>query len=295
MICLHLASAAEPVSPPPPPPSKIMRIYQHCVKVIGRGLYCCPLPDLIALLCRICEETRSRAAAHLREKTPGAVSCQNSLNHACWSCMYWYGMLSSRLPKCDTIATMAHKRGVAFHKAEGCQVSLPRDREENIKKTDRPSGIISAPGCCYLGRPGNPPEHWVEYPPSGAHAHKAWPCDTSAGGAASQIYLGNQSEPRASPNPAGASSAFLPVIAPRFITDGVNENTDFSESEAEAQEKENRRGCNNKQNSKISTRPDLYLFIQTRGLRQDSDSWCTATSKCSISTKAMNKWISTTG
>lgn len=81
-----------------------------------------------------------------------------------------------------------------------------------------------ASGCCYLGRPENPPEHWVEYPPSGAHAHKAWPCDTSAGGAASQIYLGNQSEPRASPNPAGESSAFLPVIARRFIT--VNENTE---------------------------------------------------------------------
>lgn len=117
-----------------------------------------------------------------------------------------------------------------------------------------------ASGCCYLGRPENPPEHWVDYPPSGAHAHKAWPCDTSAGGAASQIYLGNQSEPRASPNPAGESSAFLPVIAPRFITDGVNENTDF------AKPKETQ-VCDNKYPNKISIHPDLYLFIQTRGLR----------------------------
>ena len=67
----------------------------------------------------------------------------------------------------------------------------------------------------------------VEYPPPGAHAHKACPCDTSAGGAASQIYLGNQSEPGASPNPADESSAFLPVRAQRFITHSVNENTDF--------------------------------------------------------------------
>lgn len=91
--------------------------------------------------------------------------------------------------------------------------------------------------CCYLGRPENPREHWVEYPPSGAHAHKAWPCDTSAGGAASQIYLGNQSEPRASPNPAGESSAFLPVIAPRFIRGGVNENTDFARPKKKKQKK----------------------------------------------------------
>ena len=85
-------------------------------------------------------------------------------------------------------------------------------------------------GRRYLGRPENPPERWVEHPPSGAHAHKAWPCDTSAGAAAaaaSQIYLGNQSEPAASPNPAGGSSASLPVIAARFITHGVSENTEF--------------------------------------------------------------------
>lgn len=115
--------------------------------------------------------------------------------------------------------------GVAHSHFTKC---LLHDHAGNIKKSDSPSGIILAFGCCYLGRPENPPEHWVEYPPSGAHARKAWPCDTSAGGAASQIYLGNQSEPRASPNPAGESSAFLPVIAPRFITDGVNEDTDFA-------------------------------------------------------------------
>lgn len=108
-------------------------------------------------------------------------------------------------------------------------------------------------GCRYLGRPENPPEHWVEYPPSGAHAHKAWPCDTSAGAAASQIYLGNQSEPAASPNPAGGSSASLPVIAARFITHGVNENTKFCKN----------RGCDNK----IYIHSDLYLFIPTQGLR----------------------------
>lgn len=51
MICLHLACAAEPVSLFP---SNIMRIYQHCVKVIGRGWYCCLLPDLIALVHCIC-------------------------------------------------------------------------------------------------------------------------------------------------------------------------------------------------------------------------------------------------
>lgn len=115
-----------------------------------------------------------------------------------------------------------------FHKAKAAKCLRCHDHRGNIKRTDRPSGIILASGCCYLGRPENPPEHWVENPPSGAHAHKVWPCDTSAGGAPSQIYLGNQNEPAASPNPAGECSAFLPVMAPRFITDGVNENTNFA-------------------------------------------------------------------
>lgn len=115
--------------------------------------------------------------------------------------------------------------GTSESKAAKC---LIHDHIGNINKSDRPSGIILASGCLYLGMPGNPPERWVEYPPSGAHVHEVWPCDTSAGGAASQIYLGNQSEPKASPNPAGESSASLPVIAPRFITGGVNENTDFT-------------------------------------------------------------------
>lgn len=75
--------------------------------------------------------------------------------------------------------------------------------------------------------PENPPERWVECPPSGAHVHDACPCDTSAGVAASQIYLGNQSEPRASLNPAGDSSAFLPVIGQRFIANIMEENTDL--------------------------------------------------------------------
>lgn len=137
------------------------------------------------------------------------------------------------------------------------------DHIGNIKRSDRPSGIILASGCCYLGRPENPPEHWVEYPPSGAHAHKAWPCDTSAGGAASQIYLGNQSEPAASPNPAGDSSAFLPVIAPRFITDGVNENTDFCETKKENNTGPQQQTTPQKKREKKSIHPDLYLFIQT--------------------------------
>lgn len=86
-----------------------------------------------------------------------------------------------------------------------------------------------AGGCGYLGTPGNPPAHWEECPPAGARARarEAWPCDTSAGGAASRIYLGNQSEPGASPNPAGDSSASLPVIALRSITRADNENTDI--------------------------------------------------------------------
>lgn len=147
-----------------------------------------------------------------------------------------------------------------FHKAKAAEW-LFRCHEHigNIKRIDRPRPISLASGCCYLGRPENPPEHWEEYPPSGAHAHKAWPCDTSAGGAASQIYLGNQSEPGASPNPAGESSAFPPVIALRFITDGVMENTDFRRPKKQ-------RGATTNTAKKISIHPDLYLFIQTWGL-----------------------------
>lgn len=154
--------------------------------------------------------------------------------------------------------------GLTFHKAKAAKCLL-HDHIGNINKSDRPSGIILASGRWYLGMPENPPEHWVEYPPSGAHVHEAWPCDTSAGGAASQIYLGNQSEPRASPNPAGVSSAFLPVIAPRFITDSVNENTDSARPKKKKTQKT--QGCDNKYCRKISNHPDLYLFIQTWGLR----------------------------
>lgn len=143
-----------------------------------------------------------------------------------------------------------------FHKAKAAKCLFRcHDHRGNIKRTDRPSGIMLASGCCYLGRPGNPPEHWVEYPPSGAHAHQAWPCDTSAGGAASQICLGNQSEPEASPNPAGESSAFLPVIAARFITDGVNKNTHFAKQ----------RAVTTNATTNLSIHPDPYLFIQKRG------------------------------
>lgn len=214
-----------------------MTIYQHCVKVIGRGLYCCPLPDLIALLCCVCNSGTHRrkkirhtdwARAHFAEHrgrfhvkflSPARRSFQSPIWHVCIS-----------VPKkCENGAYNGTWRSFKLHKSRRRAKRLLRchDHRGDIKRSDRPSGIISAPGCCYLGRPENPPEHWAEYPPSGAHARKAWPCDTSAGGAASQIYLGNQSEPGASPNPAGESSAFPPVIAPRIITDGVNENTDI--------------------------------------------------------------------
>lgn len=157
---------------------------------------------------------------------------------------------------------------LTFHKAKAAKCLL-HDHIGNINKSDRPSGIILASGRGYLGMPENPPEHWVEYPPSGAHIHEARPCDTSAGGAASQIYLGNQSEPRASPNPAGESSAFLPVIAPRFITESVNENTDSAGPNPTPPKKlkNKTQGCNNKYCRKISNHSDLYLFIQTWGLR----------------------------
>lgn len=113
---------------------------------------------------------------------------------------------------------------VVSHKAKNCQGMTTK---ETLGEVTGQVELSLSRGCCYLGRRGNPPEHLVECPLSGARARKAWPCDTSAGGAASQIYLGNHSEPWASPNPAGESSAFLPVIASRFITQGVNENTDF--------------------------------------------------------------------
>lgn len=82
--------------------------------------------------------------------------------------------------------------------------------------------LKSAGGCRYLGMPGNPPKHWVECPPSGpgGGAGEARLCDTPVGGAvaaASWICLDNQSEPGASPNPAGDSLASLPGTAPRYI------------------------------------------------------------------------------
>lgn len=160
----------------------------------------------------------------------------------------------------------SHKRHISeLHRSQSERlpsVSLLRDHVGSIKKTDSSSGIILASGCCYLGRPENPPEHWVEYPPSGAHAHKAWPCDTSAGGAASQIYLDNQSEPRASPNPAGESSAFLPVIAQRFIIDCVNENTDTDPKKLNKTKQNitNTQGCDNKYHSK-NIYPSRSVFI----------------------------------
>lgn len=145
--------------------------------------------------------------------------------------------------------------GTSESKAAKC---LIHDHIGNINKSDRPSGIILASGCLYLGMPGNPPERWVEYPPSGAHVHEAWPCDTSAGGAASQIYLGNQSEPKASPNPAGESSASLPVIAPRFITDGVNEKTDSVKPE---KQKKTRKAATTNTAEKYQTiQICIYLF-----------------------------------
>lgn len=72
--------------------------------------------------------------------------------------------------------------------------------------------------------PGNPPKRWGECPPAGpGAAGEAMPRDSPVGGAvaaaaaASWICLGNQSEPGASPNPAGDSSASPPGTAQRFI------------------------------------------------------------------------------
>lgn len=73
--------------------------------------------------------------------------------------------------------------------------------------------------------PGNPPKRWAECPPAGpGAAGEAMPCDSPVGGAvaavaaaASWICLDNQSEPGASPNPAGDSSASPPGTAQRFI------------------------------------------------------------------------------
>lgn len=56
--------------------------------------------------------------------------------------------------------------------------------------------------------PGNPPKRWGECPPAGpGAAGEAKPCDSPVGcavaAAASWICPDNQSEPGASPNPAG--------------------------------------------------------------------------------------------
>lgn len=164
---------------------------------------------------------------------------------------------------------MAHQASIVFHKAKAAKcLARCHDHGGNIKRSD--SGIISAPGCWYLGRPENPPEHWAEYPPFGAHAHKAWPCDTSAGGAASRIYLCNQSEPGASPNPAAESWAFPPVIASRFFTEGVNENTGLKKTTKKAKKKTPNKTLEKnktKHHNRISIYRHLYLFIQMQGLR----------------------------
>lgn len=158
---------------------------------------------------------------------------------------------------------MAHQASIVFHKAKAAKcLARCHDHGGNIKRSD--SGIISAPGCWYLGRPENPPEHWAEYPPFGAHAHKAWSCDTSAGGAASRIYLCNQSEPGASPNPAAESWAFPPVIALRFFTEGVNENTGLKRQQKKKSKKSKQNTWKKtKQNTTteyLSTSICIYLF-----------------------------------
>lgn len=206
------------------------------------------------------EDTQTEPEPILQNAGGGFTS--NFLATLACLCMHRYGTLASRSQNVKAVLTMAREGASGFTKQTAAKCLLRcHDHRGNIKRSDRPSGIILAPGCCYLGRPENPPEHWAEYPPPGAHARKAWPCDTSAGGAASQIYLGNQSEPGASPNPAGESSAFLPVIAPRFITDGVNENTDIFFC--------NTQDFNDKHTplQKKKIYQDLHLFIQTQGLR----------------------------
>lgn len=106
---------------------------------------------------------------------------------------------------------------------------------------------------CYLGKLGNPPKHWEEYPLLGAHVHKACPSDTWAGEAAAQIYLCNQTEPAASPNPAVESPAFLPVNAATFITHTHN---DFRTTKMREKKQHNK-----------SIHLDVYVFMQAQGLR----------------------------
>lgn len=98
----------------------------------------------------------------------------------------------------------------------------------NIKDTDKLRWFIF--GVLYLGRPENPPERWEENPPPGAgHAGKAQPSDTSAGLASFRVYLGNQSEQGASPNPAGEPEVSQPVTAPQFKDNKMKEGSDMKD------------------------------------------------------------------
>lgn len=121
-----------------------MRIYQHCVKVIGRGRYCCLLPDLIVLLrlARHAVTAGETQSAHL-QKAGGVVTSKMSrpcslISHA----LIW---LSS--PRQD-VPTKNHKGETGkIHISQGklCHVSreVMNKRVGNTKRSDRVSGIIS--------------------------------------------------------------------------------------------------------------------------------------------------------
>lgn len=165
-------------------------------------MYCWPPPDLIARLCHICNSVTLRRRRQRRSsfvKTRGHL-CVISPPRLLDGRMLMQHVIVSK-PNCPRAGLRVLRALLTRH-----------DQRGNFQRSDRLSGIILASVCRYLGRPGNPPERWAGHLPFGVRAHKPWSCDSCSGGAASQIYSGNQTEPGASPNPADDSSAALPEI-----------------------------------------------------------------------------------